>query len=148
MRGVPDEPWIERRRCKHGQDHHRGEERQSGARLRCHQRPELNQCDDESDDEYVEHRPATDQLDHPVEARAIAGAVRRAAPHADQQVGKRGELPQRDRKSTRLNSSHGYISYDVFCLKKKTLSCWFTVASTPRSIARYTRLSMRGSLWS
>src|SRR2546429_1427490 len=26
----------------------------------------------------------------------------------------------RDRKSTRLNSSHGYISYAVFCLKKKT----------------------------
>src|SRR2546422_11378309 len=24
-----------------------------------------------------------------------------------------------DRKSTRLNSSHGYISYAVFCLKKK-----------------------------
>src|SRR2546429_7133505 len=27
-------------------------------------------------------------------------------------------LPE-DRKSTRLNSSHGYISYAVFCLKKK-----------------------------
>src|SRR2546422_4059651 len=27
-----------------------------------------------------------------------------------------------DRKSTRLNSSHGYISYAVFCLKKKTLT--------------------------
>src|SRR2546422_7061179 len=26
---------------------------------------------------------------------------------------------QKDRKSTRLNSSHGYISYAVFCLKKK-----------------------------
>src|SRR2546429_5151731 len=39
----------------------------------------------------------------------------------------RGPLPlrggwrsRRDRKSTRLNSSHGYISYAVFCLKKKT----------------------------
>src|SRR2546422_3321784 len=31
-----------------------------------------------------------------------------------------GELPGAgDRKSTRLNSSHGYISYAVFCLKKK-----------------------------
>src|SRR3989449_10121556 len=28
-------------------------------------------------------------------------------------------LELRDRKSTRLNSSHGYISYAVFCLKKK-----------------------------
>src|SRR5687768_18113386 len=27
--------------------------------------------------------------------------------------------PPSDRKSTRLNSSHGYISYAVFCLKKK-----------------------------
>src|SRR3989449_3728489 len=27
-----------------------------------------------------------------------------------------------DRKRTRLNSSHGYISYAVFCLKKKTKS--------------------------
>src|SRR5256884_7070561 len=27
---------------------------------------------------------------------------------------------QLDRKSTRLNSSHGYISYAVFCLKKNT----------------------------
>src|SRR2546422_7880093 len=30
-----------------------------------------------------------------------------------------GTLVRRDRKSTRLNSSHGYISYAVFCLKKK-----------------------------
>src|SRR2546429_6023659 len=29
---------------------------------------------------------------------------------------------KRDRKSTRLNSSHGYISYAVFCLKKNTMT--------------------------
>src|SRR2546429_5087466 len=29
-----------------------------------------------------------------------------------------------DRKSTRLNSSHGYISYAVFCLKKKYSSTY------------------------
>src|SRR2546422_5210912 len=29
-----------------------------------------------------------------------------------------------DRKSTRLNSSHGYISYAVFCLKKKKKTAW------------------------
>src|SRR2546429_9282366 len=38
--------------------------------------------------------------------------------------GRRARSPRRcsrarDRKSTRLNSSHGYISYAVFCLKKK-----------------------------
>src|SRR5256884_682010 len=36
----------------------------------------------------------------------------------------------RDRKSTRLNSSHGYISYAVFCLKKKInyLPVWFALS--------------------
>src|SRR2546422_8136534 len=43
------------------------------------------------------------------EAAARAGA--REGP------GEPGE--EGDRKSTRLNSSHGYISYAVFCLKKK-----------------------------
>src|SRR5256884_3080872 len=35
-----------------------------------------------------------------------------------------------DRKSTRLNSSHGYISYAVFCLKKKKKITLTTVALT------------------
>src|SRR3712207_8150431 len=36
-------------------------------------------------------------------------------------VGKTDPVPERrDRKSTRLNSSHANISYAVFCLKKKT----------------------------
>src|SRR3712207_7065531 len=34
----------------------------------------------------------------------------------------------RDRKSTRLNSSHANISYAVFCLKKNTLYCCWPVA--------------------
>src|SRR2546429_1558796 len=33
--------------------------------------------------------------------------------------GAHGQGKKGDRKSTRLNSSHGYISYAVFCLKKK-----------------------------
>src|SRR2546422_6014041 len=40
----------------------------------------------------------------------------------DRDAGPRGvghPEPDVDRKSTRLNSSHGYISYAVFCLKKK-----------------------------
>src|SRR2546422_6491462 len=38
----------------------------------------------------------------------------------------------RDRKSTRLNSSHGYISYAVFCLKKKKETT--TARNTSRGI--------------
>src|SRR5205809_3582354 len=34
----------------------------------------------------------------------------------------RPALGEEDRKSTRLNSSHGYISYAVFCLKKKNIA--------------------------
>src|SRR5205809_2573398 len=33
-----------------------------------------------------------------------------------------------DRKSTRLNSSHGYISYAVFCLKKKKHNIFIPMA--------------------
>src|SRR2546429_2485666 len=36
-------------------------------------------------------------------------------------VGIQGKEVAEDRKSTRLNSSHGYISYAVFCLKKKNI---------------------------
>src|SRR5687768_18113772 len=41
-----------------------------------------------------------------------------AYPHLDTWA-KPTEIRGLDRKSTRLNSSHGYISYAVFCLKKK-----------------------------
>src|SRR2546429_4979064 len=45
--------------------------------------------------------------------RSLSPAASRAA-----------KLPTKvpDRKSTRLNSSHGYISYAVFCLKKKKIN--------------------------
>src|SRR2546422_2115432 len=45
-----------------------------------------------------------------------AGRQRRRRHHRS---GAPGERELQDRKSTRLNSSHGYISYAVFCLKKK-----------------------------
>src|SRR2546422_1960735 len=41
---------------------------------------------------------------------AVRGKLRRVFAH---------RVLRQDRKSTRLNSSHGYISYAVFCLKKK-----------------------------
>src|SRR2546429_5855908 len=36
------------------------------------------------------------------------------------------DVGNRDRKSTRLNSSHGYISYAVFCLKKKKIKTYYS----------------------
>src|SRR2546429_2847617 len=43
----------------------------------------------------------------------------RQAAEGGRQGARAGRQPDVDRKSTRLNSSHGYISYAVFCLKKK-----------------------------
>src|SRR2546422_4102402 len=53
---------------------------------------------------------APDELDR-VEVEPLARS-RQADEHGPAREGA-------DRKSTRLNSSHGYISYAVFCLKKK-----------------------------
>src|SRR2546428_2229540 len=44
----------------------------------------------------------------------------------------------RDRKSTRLNSSHDQISYAVFCLKKKTISLSVVVQYTALLVRRET----------
>src|SRR2546422_7495698 len=58
---------------------------------------------------------------HPLPEQPVAGVGRRVA---QRQLGHLGAdrlaaALDGDRKSTRLNSSHGYISYAVFCLKKK-----------------------------
>src|SRR2546429_6953722 len=45
-------------------------------------------------------------------------------------LGNAGYLTALDRKSTRLNSSHGYISYAVFCLTKKALNSTVPCALT------------------
>src|SRR3989442_8145419 len=42
-----------------------------------------------------------------------------------------GEHARRDRKSTRLNSSHVRISYAVFCLKKKKTNFHHTISQLP-----------------
>src|SRR5205809_1322324 len=58
-------------------------------------------------------RPRDGDLRVPVRGRRRRGAGTRPRTRT------RGGAARRDRKSTRLNSSHGYISYAVFCLKKK-----------------------------
>src|SRR5690348_17884108 len=48
-----------------------------------------------------------------------SGQVERLAPAPERALSRLDLSTQRDRKSTRLNSSHPSISYAVFCLKKK-----------------------------
>src|SRR2546422_4220415 len=73
---------------------------------------------DRVDDERLQGNvlPIRDDRDHPV------GTGPQGVQHelglAPAQVEDPGHAAG-DRKSTRLNSSHGYISYAVFCLKKK-----------------------------
>src|SRR5256885_11809000 len=67
--------------------------------------------------------------------RRQAGAPWRAlqpplAPPSRGRLLARGRCERRDRKSTRLNSSHLVISYAVFCLKKKNSTA--TCADRPR----------------
>src|SRR5205809_1819895 len=55
-----------------------------------------------------------------VEAEPLGGGRRLGRRHGQRRgEPRRPRVARRDRKSTRLNSSHGYISYAVFCLKKK-----------------------------
>src|SRR3712207_8803363 len=62
-------------------------------------------------------RPAPDRAGRrrrpPGHRRYLMGRVSRRIP------GRAVPMTRRDRKSTRLNSSHANISYAVFCLKKK-----------------------------
>src|SRR5260221_2249704 len=57
---------------------------------------------------------ADDYLTIPVAKPDLLDAIRSRLERAIQQA-----VPELDRKSTRLNSSHTVISYAVFCLKKK-----------------------------
>src|SRR2546430_5382643 len=54
-------------------------------------------------------------------ARPGAPAGERVQRRVARPAGDEKATPHRDRKSTRLNSSHSQISYAVFCLKKKKL---------------------------
>src|SRR2546422_8417176 len=62
--------------------------------------------------------PARRGRRHALRRRPALERVGRVDDDAHPHVGVR-HAAELDRKSTRLNSSHGYISYAVFCLKKK-----------------------------
>src|SRR5256884_3594809 len=55
--------------------------------------------------------------------RAIGASHAGSSSRASSRDSRAGIGAGGDRKSTRLNSSHGYISYAVFCLKKKKKRC-------------------------
>src|SRR5690606_41720211 len=61
-----------------------------------------------------------DQAQHATAARTLQLRLQcEHVAHAQRETLRDGHVALRDRKSTRLNSSHVKISYAVFCLKKK-----------------------------
>src|SRR2546430_7194197 len=72
------------------------------------------------------------------ERRAVPGGRRERLPQADEADRQSRDAQRRDRKSTRLNSSHSQISYAVFCLKKKKKQ---SKIPSPRSSAQPSRLT-------
>src|SRR3989449_4709729 len=68
---------------------------------------------------------------HPGEAELDVAGRRAFVAHGDGLTEQHWSARfMQDRKSTRLNSSHGYISYAVFCLKKKKPTAAQNVRST------------------
>src|SRR3712207_8437419 len=65
---------------------------------------------------------ADDQVARPAVEREAPRVAQSPRPDLGRAPAELERIPVRDRKSTRLNSSHANISYAVFCLKKKKTS--------------------------
>src|SRR2546429_5531566 len=71
-------------------------------------------------------------------SKSVRLAIPSSSPHSE--PGK--STHARDRKSTRLNSSHGYISYAVFCLKKTEKMVGYCKTTSARQIIIATEAGM------
>src|SRR5690606_39809149 len=93
--------------------------------------PEREALHDDADAEHRQRHPPPAALDRVRVGELVPGLVQREAAAEREQDDRDDErvhvpgaavaelMARRDRKSTRLNSSHVKISYAVFCLKKK-----------------------------
>src|SRR2546429_2386191 len=70
-------------------------------------------------DHYITRKLASPSASVSAEFAQPLAVRSRAGNRAGKRRGRERPAGLGDRKSTRLNSSHGYISYAVFCLKKK-----------------------------
>src|SRR5215472_1408527 len=93
---IPEQSRVEGLRRKHGEHHDAHEEHDPGTGLHRHQRLQLHERDDERIDEYVEHRPAADELDYTIHACAVVPVPDLATLYLDQQVRQCDELAEGD----------------------------------------------------
>src|SRR5215831_4312905 len=94
--GIPDKAGVEGHRRQHGQDDDRGEEDHARTGLHGHERLQLHERHGEGVDEHVEHRPAPDHLDQPIQPGAVAVASRDAPLHRDEEIGEGHQLAEGD----------------------------------------------------
>src|SRR2546430_4381637 len=74
---------------------------------------------------------ATFDVINPADQSTVASIANGAKPEIERAV-QAASAAFRDRKSTRLNSSHSQISYAVFCLKKKKKNTYDDVGAAPQ----------------
>src|SRR5215472_12180137 len=94
--GIPDESGVEGHRRQHGQDDHGGEEDHAWTGLHGHERLQLHERHGKRVDEHVQHRPAPDDLDQPVQSGPVAVVPRDAALDRDEQVREGHQLAEGD----------------------------------------------------
>src|SRR3989449_8997555 len=116
-------PVADHARCAgEALEHHRPVAFCDDAPVEQHHRPRVALAPDQPAEALLEleRRVGNEVVGEAVQAARLESLQprrgERLARHAERQL-REDEHPQR--KSTRLNSSHGYISYAVFCLKKK-----------------------------
>src|SRR5262245_5459317 len=92
LHGVPDQARIEGLSREHRDHHHRPERDGAGAGLDAHESSELDESGEERGYVNVDHGPATDDLQDPIELRAPPGRQCGAVPHRQEEIGQGEEL--------------------------------------------------------
>src|SRR5579863_1155113 len=94
--GIPDQARVEGFDRKHRQHHDRRKKKQAGRGRHRHQWLELNQGCGEGVDEHIDHRPASDEVDHSIHPDALLIVLRRATLRCYEEVRQRENLCTRD----------------------------------------------------
>src|SRR5882724_9669459 len=84
-RGIPDQTWVEARSGDHRRHDNASESENSKARFDGCNLPQCDEGREKGSNEHVDGRPATNELDEPVETRALQEATTKSEPDREQQ---------------------------------------------------------------
>src|SRR5260221_3369988 len=119
---VPDQLRIEALRSENGEDHHAGEREQPRSRHHAGEIAELDQRYQDREQEHVEHRPRTDDVQEAVDFRTAAQAPALAQFRAHDQE---ENLPRSEEHTSELQS-HSDLVCRLLLEKQKNLCDSFT----------------------